>query len=1450
MICPSINNQQVFNEFNDIVISYGGKPLTIEEFKDVSLRENRKGIDKHAMDMAYYVWDAKESGKTLFSEEEFEIAGKPVNLLQLKIKIANKAESKIAAMNEQIKILRITSKDNPSSAINDKILDLQFKINKLHDYLYGANGEYGAKEIIAKLQEEMAKTPVIVEYYINKEIERLDFLINSNDVEMMEEAREIIMFIASIRNFDPLAMSRGENMLFEYDEVYKDNVLIIPKEWREVFDKWEKTVTEYMEILSAKEKEMVEKLYSEKMDDDKSYTEIMENKKDITWIDAMVMDAASGILSTNGPIAQAILKTAHDAFNSHETWALNEDEKMTNLLPKVQKKLTQLGYHLKAMKIFGVSSVSYELFRQIRKNGFPTGNIVDKFIPEWYESLYKINKRWKDESHSGVATEYSMENETVARNKWLKQNAKMINPTMIEELWTEFSDILGTRPTVQEMEKEKQELIALVGDKYYSKLVNMQKENLKNYKSKMELQKQLLSEKEFDIWNIKNSPIEAVRQNLTNSFTYQNHFNKMFSYNNYNLFVPLDKTNQDSKYKEIEQHDELLEFHLLITNGIEQINARIAGNSSVGSKTIPMLEKSLIELMMDDGLFKASVAKEIWNRTVKKFKSIYTIGEDNQFSKAKRNMITGELEYEINDSFLQKNAKRIKIEMTLASVDILSKIGENFKRLPSVYYINKNRGLNHTDMADILSPYLEKPYTAQMLQDKYGDEIPVYKIVNSYIHHKLAMESTFDLPKIMRMYTFAAAKYAARQEMMPLINMMKKHYNAIKSPATNASGQPLINAKSKKPYCEGPRKKAVAQMNDWFERVVIGNTSLKHNYGVIRDFDKKGNLSEMLNKVTKGKRFSSKIYDNQEKEMIKRIDALLKQGVSEEEEKELLLLEQNLGSYFAVSAIVDSILTHIRFLGLGFGLSSGITNFLEGQIANRIVSSSGIYFDPDEINYVSPSDLILGDSLRKVNAEPDKTKIARHLAKKYNVIMDSSNELQKASVNSKWKFLNRLNPYYPLKKTEEYNQLPLLVAVLRSTFITDEAGNRSSVFNAFEVKDGIVKMKDSFRKTNSEWDTLQGQNYIDFKAKMEKVIMEVHGDYTNTYGMMVKSNQAGKILMMFKTWLPREIHKRFGIEYYDSITKTTVKGRYRSLTPTSAALMFGTTGMVSLGPVGALVGMLMGTTIGFITNKSDVSFGKEFLKTMKMSFKTLTGMVANPTLRAFTRKTFIKSDTNTLGMSEADWKNHKANVQDIATMLALFAIMLLVKSMFWDDDDDKKDASRIAHNLLVNKLMILSSSGTQYINLVEMSSTITSVAFLRWLDNVHKTVMQVEPYLQGEDINVNTGEHKLYSYGSKVMLPSIMRDAFGGEALFFGMKSQSEKQFVPSPFDKWFESDEKSLKKKIKQEKAAIKKYLEDEGYDKEDEEYKIMMQELMDENEELNEMKEELNDIKKEKED
>lgn len=64
MFCPLYKNKNVEIPFNQVIETFGGTPLTEEEFRSADLRSQRSGSDYSAMELAYYIYD-KNNGYTI-----------------------------------------------------------------------------------------------------------------------------------------------------------------------------------------------------------------------------------------------------------------------------------------------------------------------------------------------------------------------------------------------------------------------------------------------------------------------------------------------------------------------------------------------------------------------------------------------------------------------------------------------------------------------------------------------------------------------------------------------------------------------------------------------------------------------------------------------------------------------------------------------------------------------------------------------------------------------------------------------------------------------------------------------------------------------------------------------------------------------------------------------------------------------------------------------------------------------------------------------------------------------------------------------------------------------------------------------------------------------------------------------------------------------------------------
>ncbi len=1398
-------------------------------------------------------------------------------LVTLKESLLSKARKKLAELKPQIR----DNKDNLSKY--KELVNLQ---KKLTDYVEGneSEGITGLVSEIASLREIDTRVPELIAPYIEKELERLQELVKSNDTNLTSEAKEIIVFIKDMAEFSPVKIASHPlgHPLYHISELYNEQGdFLLNDSFTQPFKDWANRASEFERQLDAQNKVIFTNLINSN-DKFKEFNEgkfidynelIMSGKglKDISWIDMMVMDISAGIFSHNGIMPQVIKNVVENGLESQYAWAKQIQESIDEQIPEVEKELGRLGYTLAKFGLLGVKGVSYDLFQQeFVGTNQSTGNIVHKFSQKWFDDKSAIDNKFYGQlqliKDAGEETTKAAKFAKIQRerNDWYNENTITINPALLSAVvnnseFSSLSEYFNVNQT--EIDEYEQMLKDNLGEDFFNKTVESQLARLRQYTTQKQIIIDNLLQKEsvgnftelsnkskglFNIWETENNPFTSAsfrEDGLPTRIGNVDYFPKFSN----NEIVPLKSADNgnyyDKKYATVEANPILKKFYETVYNATSEMKERLPYNiqEQMLNTSIPFLEKTTLEILLDKDLNFFQAISLVFRKMIDAIKQIISINVQDQFNFATVNPNTGLPDYQVNDSFISQNSSKIKQLFEINKVEFLTLIDTS--SIATLRDISKATAIPINQltprMLQAISKYLGKNVTSQELSTLYGNSIPIGRILYNNAQHQVAQEKSFDLPKVIKLYSHLTAQYAARQEMLPVVELMRDNYKNIAKQITNNVNKGIINHDTKYNQLDGIRTNAMKQFDNWLERVVLGNYGLKKHYGLFKrdlkmsDAEQTDFLTKALSRALVKISFDGKVYSTQEKKIatrIKDIKSKLDPEKDKKEIEEIEKVEKNLGRDVAASAVIDSILNFIRFKGLGFNVSSGITNFVEGQVSNGIIAASGQYFNPEFLHEVSPSEMIAGDLIkqRSPGSVPEKVAKATYLAKAMDILQDNTNELQKASAKSAFSSLKRFNPYYQISKGEQYNQIPLMVATLKDAKIKSIEGVESNVWDSLEAKynptskSWSVELKSEFKTEENiaSWEKYTGTDYLGWKSKTKNVIINTHGDFSETSGMMAKSTHAGQIFLMFKTWMPREFYKRFAVEQDDLAAGIKgFKGRWRSHTGVTGAVQFGVMGGFMLGPVGGILGGTVGMALGHLYGaKSNLSLLQELALVNKMLVRKFIGMPVNMIGSVVGKKRLIKTNIDNdfldkMGNPEftkQDFNNFRANLQDISVMLMWFAFLLLTKSMLWDDDDEQEDPRRMAHNLLANKFMQLASSGMAYANVTEMGQMIVPAA-VNFSTQVGKSVDALSKALAGEDTLLtgsNAGESRSINQLKKTFLPGAFQSL--GTA---GFGPQMERQFVPSAFDSYFFGEEKKAKRNVQEMKVEYRKELKDQDY-------------------------------------
>ena len=1305
-------------------------------------------------------------------------------------------------------------------------------------------GIKGLAQEIVELNKE--KNINAIGYYVEQDLARLESIINSNNASDLKEAQEIITFYDEAGTFQ----IRVANPFFEQDDIFFEGTsdYKIAPSVMEQFKQWRDRAISFQPTLDLKERELivsnfnadqgVKNTYKGKEFDYKAVVHTEEGLKDLDWVSAWAMDVTQAIFSKAAPLAQVMHTTLINSLEQNLNWSRDYAKRMEHIVERVNKRLGEIDggkYKLRAFGIVGVNGVSYDLFLDKTANGMDTGTLVQRYSNDYINERSKANNKFRSEFEAARLAEVSDQAKAAMFNKafvnhkiWKRANSIMVNPALVPEIISnpDFAQFkLNT--TQDQIDNHVKELKALLGERGYTEQVNIQSEMLYKYLADRQsyISAQMIHEgvdKESDLteqskyaikqWENQHNPTIGVEDYWSAEGIYRDNrkINSFMDYNNtiprknkVSVSTPPGQTNivitetanptgyYNQNFATIEGDETLRDFYDIVKEGVDRIRdvAPYELQKSMAANSLPALMKSTAEFLLDNNNNTLSMLSSAWRRLMERIRLSFGLIKQSEISYAVKDPITGKYNYRVNDQFLQGNQQAIKDREKLERYKFENLVGLQIKRFTAIPFksleTNALAQLAILLNVDITVGEIEAGRTDK-IKNLTGEVVEIGKIIKDYATHTVVQAQSFDLPKLMKHFTNLAMAYAGRTEALPIMEIMKKHYEGIKAPKTTNVGKSIFSVPEGTIASEGGRTQAVKQMEDWFQRVMLDNYGIKHwgEFGLANKTKKDKETGEVTTEIPKI--FSRTIYSDEEKKKLREIDRLLSHTSDEEKIKELQKMKEKLGKTRTVSAAVVNFLSGVRTIGLGWNIGSAMTNLMEGYTSNMIIGASGEFFDPEQIYYGYAvaregwtKNLTFG-----LRTTP-RARLGRILMDRYNILVDNKNDLQKATTKTNLSRLEALNPHELSSRVEYYNQIPIMVAMLRTIKVKDTNGNESSVWDAMNTNDGNLKAEFRSEENVNNWEKLTGKEYLEFKNKVGEAITKGHGNYDELRGMMAKSNLAGKALMMFKTWLPAQLYWRFANEQENLKTGAKIKGRYRSFTPGSAAVFGMGVGAVTFGPVGiAIAGGL-----GYLGGRF---FG---IQTELGALKEMTGMTLALAKKALGMPVNIIAGRNLIDskgdfdkwvgsgrFSEIDAKNLRGNVSELAITMTTLALMLLVKGFFYDDDDDKESAERKFHNFAVNKLLQLASQATMYVNPVDMwKNTFGSLGIVSFLTNVGKEVDHMSKWIGGHD----PGGQKFLQHSVK-FVPGVFKGIVQGDPLNLGLQSQSEKQFTPTRYDEWF----------------------------------------------------------------
>lgn len=472
---------------------------------------------------------------------------------------------------------------------------------------------------------------------------------------------------------------------------------------------------------------------------------------------------------------------------------------------------------------------------------------------------------------------------------------------------------------------------------------------------------------------------------------------------------------------------------------------------------------------------------------------------------------------------------------------------------------------------------------------------------------------------------------------------------------------------------------------------------------------------------------------------------------------------QDVGLDLNTAGIIQGILKMIILKGLGLNPISGIFNRIEGKNSGLVMDATGKYWTKGNIheanNFLAFANFLnfLPERLQPEQlSRVQELKKLQILLQNINLIQDRKNELERQSGKSKFDYEKWSNIYqFAVDNPEFKNQGAIFLSVLMDTKIQDTSGNEVPIFdgNAFSIYDNIdgkLVLKEEYRTPEniSNWenfdideDNLANNQFLLTKQKVKTAISRSQGNYDSLDVIDATKHIWGRALTLFMKWMPEHFMQRFSSgKNFDLTTgQQGLKGRYRSLWDNNGALL--STGVITmftglgLSPIAAIAGLGMtGAVVGkyFYDMYGPKQIQREASNTLEfIAFaKTVVISTLNYPLQMFNSNKVISQDFGSkvipgyekTNLSQEEINNLQAVARELGIKITLIAFMLLVKKFTWDDEDEKDSDRRQFHNFMDNQLNRIVGSISNWTKPESLVSDAQRFAFLQYLWDVGKTM--------------------------------------------------------------------------------------------------------------------------------
>ncbi len=241
---------------------------------------------------------------------------------------------------------------------------------------------------------------------------------------------------------------------------------------------------------------------------------------------------------------------------------------------------------------------------------------------------------------------------------------------------------------------------------------------------------------------------------------------------------------------------------------------------------------------------------------------------------------------------------------------------------------------------------------------------------------------------------------------------------------------------------------------------------------------------------------------------------------------------------------VDKIIDKFGFLNalstMTLNIAGGMNNTLIANYNTLNEATAGKYFSKKDwiagkVEYGRSLPDLIADSTKVVN----KSKLAQ-LVELYDAIQGEFRDHygRRISGNAAKRGFNTSSLFFINNITEHEAQISCFIGYLKATKIKDKSGKEIDLYDAYEVKDGLLKLKDNVQFSEAQ--------RLDVMNKLHGINKEMHGNYNKFDKSTLQRHALGRLALMFRKHIYTGYQRRWATGYVDFEQGSYREGYYKS----------------------------------------------------------------------------------------------------------------------------------------------------------------------------------------------------------------------------------------------------------------------------------------------------------------